>query len=60
MQIVAWCKAALCWLISGLSLLLPLGRWLLLESFVPLEYSYYITAGNLADIREAWNSINAL
>ena len=27
-QITVWCRAALCWLVSGLSLLLPLGRWL--------------------------------
>ena len=27
-QISAWCTSALCWLISGLSLLLPMGRWL--------------------------------
>jgi len=32
-------------------------RTLLLESFVPLEYSYYITAGSLAEIREAWRAI---
>ena len=32
-------------------------RLLLLESFVPLEYSYYITAGTLEEIREAWSSI---
>jgi len=27
-QILLWLKTALCWLLSGLSLLLPLGRWL--------------------------------
>lgn len=27
-QISKWCSAALCWLLSGISLLLPLGRWL--------------------------------
>lgn len=32
-------------------------RLLLLESFVPLEYSYYITAGSLAEIRETFASI---
>ena len=31
-------------------------RLLLLESFVPLEYSYYITAGTLAEIREIFAS----
>jgi len=32
-------------------------RTLLLESFAPLEYSYYITAGTLAEIRETWEAI---
>ena len=32
-------------------------RTLCLESFRPLEYSYYITAGSLADIRAAYTAI---
>jgi len=28
MSFYYWCEATLCWLLSGLSLLLPLGRWL--------------------------------